>query len=810
MNWIQQRNNTVKKIIPLVLLFGVCLLFFYKTIFGGQVPFPGDLLLAQYAPWRHVSYDGFVAGSVPSKDQYFDVLRELYPWRTQVIDAVKHKTFPLWNPYNGSGAPLLANFQSQVFYPFSFVYYIFPQITAWTIMTILQPVLGTLFMYLFATEIGLTSVAGMLVAILFNFSSFANVWIEFTTIWHVILWIPFLLFLIERGIKQKTLSLGQQALFIGGLFSAMTGGHPQDFINSFLFICIYTLARVYTQKEWDWKEKRSFIIHPILFIFTIPFFLGAIQLFPTIELYRNSARVTHDYAVVVQNMLIQWWQLPLLAVQEFFGNPATRSSVTGDYVGKTLSIGVVGFFLIVTTLFAKTKSWYITFFSWTSIAILLLTVRTPFSELFYTYPLPILSTGTPTRILFLLMFSFSLLAGFGFDALWKAKKIPNKALITTWSIWAILWMVVVFHPTLGGIVLTPQHIITIKRAMMFATAILLFASIPTLVPSRRIVLLLLLPLAVAELFYGFIKFNPFVPQSFVFPENPLINYLKTNTEYNRFWGYGTTGMEANFATQAKIYSVDGTDPLNIKWYNQLIQASRDGNMAVVFNRASRSDAQLAPGYGAQDLPSNTYRLRLMDILGVKYVIDRSENPKDEKTFSPSRFKEAWHKDDWTVYENVKASPRFFLTSDVRPYIDNTDLEQQLFSDTFIPGKTVLVSEADFHTLPAFTKIDRENVLKIISYEPNKIEMTTTTDMPQLLYISDTYDHGWMATINGVQSRVLKANFAFRSVVVPKGESTIVLTYRPKSFETGLTISIIALLLTMSYFAWHLFSPRPKQ
>src|SRR5690348_6496292 len=116
MNWMPIRNNTVKKIIALILLFGVCLLFFYKTIFLGQVPFPGDLLLAQYAPWRHVSYNGFVAGSVPSKDQYFDVLRELYPWRTQVIDAFKHKTFPLWNPYNGSGAPLLANFQSQAFY----------------------------------------------------------------------------------------------------------------------------------------------------------------------------------------------------------------------------------------------------------------------------------------------------------------------------------------------------------------------------------------------------------------------------------------------------------------------------------------------------------------------------------------------------------------------------------------------------------------------------------------------------------------------------------------------------------------------
>src|SRR5690348_17780079 len=154
----------MKKYVPYLILLGVCLLFFYKTIIFGKLPFPGDLLLSQYAPWRHESYGGYVAGAVPSKDQYFDVLRELYPWKTLVVDELKHGQFPLWNPYNFSGSPLLANYQSQVFYPFTFVYFLFPQTTAWTIMVILQPLLGVLFFYLFATEIGLGAGAAMLSA----------------------------------------------------------------------------------------------------------------------------------------------------------------------------------------------------------------------------------------------------------------------------------------------------------------------------------------------------------------------------------------------------------------------------------------------------------------------------------------------------------------------------------------------------------------------------------------------------------------------------------------------------------------------
>jgi hypothetical protein len=254
----------MKKIRWIGLLTIVCLLFFYKTVLYGNIPFPGDLLLTQYAPWRHVSYSGYVAGAIPSKNQYFDVLRELYPWKTLVIDQLKTGHFPLWNPYNFSGAPLLANYQSQVLYPFALMYLILPQITAWTVMVMLQPILGTIFMYLFATELGLSAAAAFLASILFNFSGFANVWMEFTTVWHTILWLPLLLYLVERAVKKKKLSIKEHILFMFGLFCAITGGHPQDFINSFLFFLVYTALRIAGQTEWSSGDKKAFIIRTIL------------------------------------------------------------------------------------------------------------------------------------------------------------------------------------------------------------------------------------------------------------------------------------------------------------------------------------------------------------------------------------------------------------------------------------------------------------------------------------------------------------------------------------------------------------------
>ena len=72
-----------------LILFFVTAIFFYKTFLHGLVSFPGDLLIAEYNPWKTYSYLGYNPGSYPNKAQYFDVLRQLYPWKTFAVDLIK-------------------------------------------------------------------------------------------------------------------------------------------------------------------------------------------------------------------------------------------------------------------------------------------------------------------------------------------------------------------------------------------------------------------------------------------------------------------------------------------------------------------------------------------------------------------------------------------------------------------------------------------------------------------------------------------------------------------------------------------------
>jgi hypothetical protein len=494
-------------------------------------------------------------------------------------------------------------------------------------------------------------------------------------------------------------------------------------------------------------------------------------------------------------MLIQIWQLPMLIYQDFFGNPATRTYAIPDtYVGKTLSIGIIGFTLAVWSFFAKKKPWQWKFFAITSAVMLIISINSPLTALLYRFPIPILSTGTPTRNLFILMFALAVLAGFGFDSIKKEKDQTKLFLLSAAAIVAIAWSCALLLPTIQPIILPSL----VKRSAAIISGFVI-AAVFLLITSRykSIVLKGFIILIVVELGYGFIKFNPFVPLSFLYPTNSVFEFLTTNAGYYRFWGYGTARVESNLNAQYKLFSTDGTDPLNIKWYNQFIQASKDGYLARSFTRSTRSDAAIAPGYGARDLPDNPYRLRIMDLLGVKYILDRPENPKDNTTFGAKRFAPITTLENgYTIFENKLVYPRAFLAGEYKTYDSIESFEKQFFADTFNPRQTILLPDTveSIH----ITKTTNATAT-IISYKPEDIIIKTESDTPQLLFLSDAYAPGWTASVDEIKTNVYLADYAFRAVAVPEGTHTVRFTYKPLSVAIGEIGTVIGLFLLLVLF-----------
>jgi uncharacterized membrane protein YfhO len=60
-------------------------------------------------------------------------------------------------------------------------------------------------------------------------------------------------------------------------------------------------------------------------------------------------------------------------------------------------------------------------------------------------------------------------------------------------------------------------------------------------------------------------------------------------------------------------------------------------------------------------------------------------------------------------------------------------------------------------------------------------------------LTEAFDHGWRAAVNGRAATVLRANVAFRAVALPAGRHVVDFVYRPRWGLAGLALTLASLL-----------------
>ena len=71
-------------------------------------------------------------------------------------------------------------------------------------------------------------------------------------------------------------------------------------------------------------------------------------------------------------------------------------------------------------------------------------------------------------------------------------------------------------------------------------------------------------------------------------------------------------------------------------------------------------------------------------------------------------------------------------------------------------------------------------------------------IPKSMLVSETWDAGVTATVNGAPAPVLRANLAFRAVPLPGGKAEVRFAYRPPALTQGLIGSATFLILALSW------------
>lgn len=776
---------------PYLFIIAAVLLFFFP-IFKGNIPFPGDLLVGGYAPYDAYSYNGIAPGGVPNKGQDFDVIRMIFPLKDFTIRSLQAGQIPLWNPYNFSGSPLLAAFQGGVFYPYNIFFLLFSMPFAWTFYIISVPILSAIFTFLLLSEFKFSRKASVFGAIVFAFSSYMVVWMEYGNLGHAGLWLPLALLLIEKNIKKWNAFLGIVLTVV--LTLSIFAGYLQISFYLFLFSFAFLIFRLITY------DKKSFFKKFLLFLpfFILPLLLGAIQLFPTIQAFFTSARSSYPKSTL-PGLFIPIWHFITIAVPDFFGNPATKNYwVNGTYIQRVTYIGVIPLIFVLIGFFSRKKTQVFWFFAVAAGIAYFFSFQNPVSVFIYSLGIPFLSSTVPTRIIYLFCFAASFCAAYGMDVWAKDFKIKNLVPIMGLGVlYLLLWLFVFIIPHVDHAAWTVYLSIS-ERNLILPTFIFIAFCLTVSFVGRfkrfgNFGVWILLFLTLFDLFFFFKKITPFAPASYMYPSTPLMKKLKSIEGINRSWGYGEGYIETNLQTYEKIFSTNGYNPIFIKRYALLVASSVDGRIPLTIPMA---DVNLAPGYGLGQLSTNPYRQKLMNLLGVKYVIARNNlltlRQPDAITFTPNIYKLIWQDDPWQIYENTKALPRFFLADNfiVRK---GQGIILKIYSKLNLK-KTIILEEK-----PPF-QIDKNahGKAELLSYGNNRVSFETKDSGSQLFFLSDNFANGWKAYLDSKEIKIYRADYSFRAVILPKGKHHLVFVYKPFSFVLGRDISFASILALLVF------------
>lgn len=814
------------------------ILFFRNYVFGGVVPFPGNLLVSYYSPWKYEPIAGYPNG-VPNKPIGFDNLKLFYPYRKFSTDELSAGRLPLWNPYVFSGNVHAATYQAAIWYPLNIIYHVLPMIDAWSMLVVAQPVIALIGMWLFLRSIGFGRLPAVFGAVVYAFSGWMMAWWEESlVIVHSIVWLPYALYgstLIHGDRKTR----GFLVLWVTIALSVLAG-----FLQMTLYL-LGTVAAWNTHLYLSRKQKNQTIlprVFMVLMSFVVAALITAPQWLPALEAYGNSPRGVSDVRFLFTDYLMPARHLLTLVAPDYWGNPGTYNQFDqiGFYHEKVIWVGIVPLLFALLVILER-QTGKARFWKWFTLVTLSLGFALPTSWLVYYSRLPVLSMALPSRIFALSAFGLAVVSAYGFASFlakpdWRRFRFPFSLVFllilsgfgyagfqrillgicaggSTTALWSGAFDCGFTADRRQLEMVTNYATVSLRNLVVPSGFFILTVSLIAAVSVaggrfgqariRRLATGAFLAVTLISSLYFARKYLYFSQRQFVFPETAAIRKLRELSGYGRVWAYGDAYAEKNILTYFGLYSPEGYDALYPQRYGELLSlVSSDGTYVA---NVARTDADLKPMSEIEPMDISPIRLRLMQLTNVEHVLERKSDTKTNTLMTSERFPEplfssVWEDDHFRIWKYQEALPRAYFVSQAEYRPEGRETLMRLIDPDFRPGEAVLVDEPDLAKESVSTFSDSPAAVDIQVYQPTHVELRVSPDQPGYVVLSDQYDSGWSATVNGVRVPILRANHTFRAIAVPSGTSTVAMIYRPRSLVASLLISCIGAVLMMSTLA----------
>lgn len=742
---------------PLLLIILFNILFFGRYFFLNLVPLPLDFVVGVYKPWLNYKWDT-VAGVAVKNPIMADVVSFSYPMREESVKQLKMFHAPLWNKYILTGTPLLANFQSAPFSPTNVFYFVFNMLDAWSLQVFSQHLLAAIFFYLFLRNYKLSKLSSMMASVFFAYSGFNVIWSQWNAHSLVAAFMPLIILFLEKYFKTNNKKW--LVFFTASISLQIFSGYPQ--------LVIYTLGLIYLYLFVN-KFKKFFVVN--LFII-IALLLASIQLFPSYELLQLSQRSSEAHP-------FEWAFLPFVKsitfiIPDYFGNHTTGNYFgPQDYTSNTGFIGVTaGVFVIATFFnikdFLKKKAYIFGLLCLTSG--LILSFPTPVSILIWKSGFLGLQAAAAHRSLIIFLFGVSIIFGISLDYLFQ-KKYKKNLVFSLIVFNLIMFLLISFAFVKYQYFDQLKYLVSIKNMVFPILILFLNVFVVFFVKDVKLKKIIILLLVLWELTRFFWKYTPFTNKSYLYPDTPVISFLKNDKE-----NYRTTGnavIPVNFRMPYKIDTLEGYDAVFTKNSADYVSISNDLNTDFNARRYALVDNIYSP---------------YLDYANVKYIFLNKNDWYDNKQ-NYFNYEKVFEDEDVFLIKNnnYKKRAEIYFSYEVEKNNQNALKKvNDLYSQ-----KVVLESDLERSFNSGIWEISE------VSYLDNKVYIKYTSSEDGILVLSDQFYPGWHAYIKGREVPIYRANDLFRAVVVPKGENLVVFVYSPFSYNLGCFVSLLTLIFLIS-------------
>jgi hypothetical protein len=693
-----------------------------------------------------------------------DLAFQVLPWFQLQARAWHHGVFPLWDPFQWCGQPLLGEMQPGAAFPLNWLLFLAPLKNGFINIVwvhrhyVLMHWLAALFMFALCRQLGSSRFASIVAGAAFSFGGYLS-----TTAWPQMvngaLWIPLIFLFLHRMVKTGSgLPAAANAALCGAAIGfSLLSGHHQAPMFSILAFCGVFLYYLFSLRGTVGRRR---LVSLFAVIAAFAFLTGALQLLPAWEYGARAYRwVGTAQPVRMQDTV------PYLAQYNYgifplslLGTIFPKAHLTND--------PFLGFVCLSFAFFAVAAGWDLARVRiYSAVALGAVTYAAGHYSLFHglVYALtPFIDKArSPGHAIFVFQFAAATLTAQGIDLYfgpqqpewgkWRSRIV--KALIgaglLSWALLFWLYLNLKFETNPG------DHVILSSLVAFVLAAILYGLHQGHLSPRAvrvSVVLLLLFELSITSYFTISHRDDP---------KRAL--YLKELGAHPGIIGF-LKGQQRPFRFEAP----QADFPANLGDWEGL--ESTRGYLASV-------SADL---YDFTGWDWNRSAL----LLNTVYMVARQPSrPQQTEVYAEAS--------GWKVFRNEDALPRAWIVHSIRTVSDRQEAAALLRSTDFDPRREAVLLPTP--ETPHVETCPGDSSVTITEKGLHRLSARVTLPCAGLVVFAEPGFPGWQARVDGRAARLYAPFGALQAVAAPGGAHRVELVYRPYSVFIGAALSVLGVL-----------------